>query len=54
MNVLGKNYYKLKSMEITAMKVLKTLLLHAMLPSIDTPPPRRKKVCRVESIPFHE
>ena len=29
--VLEKNCYKLKPMETTAMKVLKTLLLHAML-----------------------
>ena len=29
--VLEKNCYKLKPMEIIAMKVLKTLLLHVML-----------------------
>ena len=30
-NVLEKNYYKFKAKEITAMKILKILLLHVML-----------------------
>ena len=54
MKVLGKNSYTLKPMEITAMKVLKALLPHAMLSRINTPPPPRKKVCKGKSITFHE
>ena len=38
MKVLGNNCYKLKPIEITATKVLKTLLLHAILSWIKMPP----------------
>ena len=53
MKVLGKNSYTLKPMEITAMKVLKALLPHAMLSRINTPPPPpEKKYVRGNQSPF--
>ena len=50
MKVSEKNYYKLKPMETTAMKVLKSLYLHVMLSLIKTP--LRKKLFRGNQSPF--
>ena len=44
MKVLEKNCYKLKTRKITAMKVLKTLLFHAMLSWIKTPTRKKRYV----------
>ena len=48
MKVLEKSWYKLKPMEITAMKVLKTFIL------IKHDPPPEEKVCEWKPVTFHE